>query len=99
MQIDNGVDGVQGAPGADPSTVATRNQFLASPKAVESLGVVSEVGAFARMRGEWARLHEESDAGVFNAWEWLYPWLRRIAPERSPLILTARDASGELLGL
>jgi CelD/BcsL family acetyltransferase involved in cellulose biosynthesis len=53
----------------------------------------------ARMRAEWTDLLDASDAGLFNAWEWLYPWCRRLAPEREPTILTARDAAGSLVGL
>jgi len=53
----------------------------------------------ARMRAEWTELLDASGAGLFNAWEWLYPWCRRLAPEREPLILTARDAAGSLVGL
>ncbi|HYI02577.1 GNAT family N-acetyltransferase [Hyalangium sp.] len=61
--------------------------------------IVHELSALARMRSEWDALLEASDAGPFNAWEWIYPWCRRIAPERRPLILTARDRSGALVGL
>jgi CelD/BcsL family acetyltransferase involved in cellulose biosynthesis len=51
------------------------------------------------MRAEWTALLEASHAGPFNAWEWVYPWCRRIAPEREPFVLTARDRSGALVGL
>jgi CelD/BcsL family acetyltransferase involved in cellulose biosynthesis len=61
--------------------------------------IVHELSALARMRSEWDALLDASDAGPFNAWEWLYPWCRRIAPERRPLILTARDRTGRLVGL
>jgi CelD/BcsL family acetyltransferase involved in cellulose biosynthesis len=61
--------------------------------------IVHELSAMARMRPEWDALLEASDAGPFNAWEWIYPWCRRIAPERRPLILTARDRTGKLVGL
>jgi len=60
---------------------------------------VVEGGAFAAMRAEWQALEEASAAGIFNTWEWLYPWFRRVAPERSLRILTARNRHGELLGL
>jgi CelD/BcsL family acetyltransferase involved in cellulose biosynthesis len=53
----------------------------------------------ARMRAEWTDLLDASGAGLFNAWEWLYPWCRRLAPQREPVILTARDAAGSLVGL
>jgi CelD/BcsL family acetyltransferase involved in cellulose biosynthesis len=61
--------------------------------------VVHELSALTRMRSEWNALLDASDAGPFNAWEWLYPWCRRIAPERRPLVLTARDRTGTLVGL
>jgi CelD/BcsL family acetyltransferase involved in cellulose biosynthesis len=51
------------------------------------------------MRAEWGALLDASDAGPFNAWEWLYPWCRRIGLDRRPLVLTARDRSGALAGL
>ncbi|WP_224362228.1 GNAT family N-acetyltransferase [Hyalangium versicolor] len=61
--------------------------------------IVHELSVLARMRPEWDALLDASDAGPFNAWEWIYPWCRRIAPERRPLVLTARDRTGALVGL
>jgi CelD/BcsL family acetyltransferase involved in cellulose biosynthesis len=61
--------------------------------------LVHELAALARMRSEWDALLDASDAGPFNAWEWLYPWCRRIAPERRPMVLAARDRTGTLVGL
>ncbi|WP_342374305.1 GNAT family N-acetyltransferase [Myxococcus stipitatus] len=63
------------------------------------VSAVGTVSAMAGMRAEWDALLDASNAGPFNAWEWLYPWCRRIAPERRPLVLTARDAAGTLMGL
>jgi CelD/BcsL family acetyltransferase involved in cellulose biosynthesis len=54
---------------------------------------------FAAMRAEWSELMESSDAGVFNSWEWLYPWYTRIGEGRTPQILEARDGERKLLGL
>ena len=59
----------------------------------------TSIAQFAAMRGEWRELVERSDAGLFSRWEWLYPWYRRVAPERSLLLLTARDDRGKLVGL
>ncbi|WP_224249148.1 GNAT family N-acetyltransferase [Hyalangium gracile] len=61
--------------------------------------IVHEHAVLARMRSEWDALLDASDAGPFNAWEWIYPWCRRIAPDRRPLVLTARDRTGTLVGL
>jgi CelD/BcsL family acetyltransferase involved in cellulose biosynthesis len=61
--------------------------------------VVADLAALARMRPEWDELLDASNAGPFNAWEWLYPWCRRIAPDRRPLVFTARDRQGTLVGL
>jgi len=61
--------------------------------------IVHELSALARMRSEWDALLDASDAGPFNAWEWIYPWCRRIAPDRRPFVLTARDRTGTLVGL
>lgn len=63
------------------------------------VGAVGSLSTLAGMREEWAALMDASDAGPFNAWEWVYPWCRRIATGRRPLVLTARDAAGTLVGL
>ncbi len=63
------------------------------------VGIVHELSALARIRSEWDALLDASNAGPFNAWEWIYPWCRRISPDRRPLILTARDRTGRLVGL
>lgn len=60
---------------------------------------VRDGAAFARLRREWDELLDASMAGVFNSWEWLYPWYRRIAPQRELMVLLARDPAGELVGL
>lgn len=60
---------------------------------------IRDGAVFAGYRAEWGSLLEASSAGVFNAWEWLYPWYRRIGPDRELMILTARDERGLLLGL
>jgi len=64
-----------------------------------ALGVVSDALGFAQLRSEWDALLESSDAALFNAWGWLYPWWQRIGSDREPWIFTARDASGALVGL
>jgi CelD/BcsL family acetyltransferase involved in cellulose biosynthesis len=64
-----------------------------------SVEVVQDVATFAAMRGEWAELLGDSDAGPFNSWEWLYPWYRRIGSDRALRILVAREESGRLLGV
>ncbi|MFL5348016.1 MAG: GNAT family N-acetyltransferase [Hyalangium sp.] len=61
--------------------------------------IVHDLSTLARMRSEWDALLDASNAGPFNAWEWIYPWCRRIAPGRRPLVLTARDRTGTLVGL
>jgi CelD/BcsL family acetyltransferase involved in cellulose biosynthesis len=63
------------------------------------VGAVGTASALAGMRAEWGALLDASGAGPFNAWEWLYPWCRRIGLDRRPLVLTARDRSGALAGL
>ncbi|NMO22304.1 GNAT family N-acetyltransferase [Pyxidicoccus fallax] len=63
------------------------------------VGAVGSASTLAGMRAEWDALLDASEAGPFNAWEWLYPWCRRIATDRRPLVLTARDRSGALVGL
>src|SRR5512146_710 len=60
---------------------------------------VSDGAALASLRGEWGALLERSSAGIFNSWEWLYPWYRRIAPERELFVLSGRDREGRLVGL
>ncbi|WP_225411449.1 GNAT family N-acetyltransferase [Stigmatella hybrida] len=60
---------------------------------------VLDPAVLAGMRTEWNALLAASNAGIFNSWEWLYPWCRRIAPDRRPMVLTARDRRGTLVGL
>lgn len=60
---------------------------------------VSDGRSFAALRSEWTALHEQSDAGIFTRWEWIYPWYLRIGAKVEPLILIARSPQGELLGL
>jgi CelD/BcsL family acetyltransferase involved in cellulose biosynthesis len=54
---------------------------------------------FAGLRPQWADLHEESEASIFNSWEWLYTWYRRLGSGHSPFILLARDRSSRLRGI
>ncbi len=61
--------------------------------------VVGDGAAFAQLRGEWEALLGRSQAGIFNSWDWLYPWYRRIGPDRKLMILTARNREGRLVGL
>ncbi|HET6312545.1 MAG TPA: GNAT family N-acetyltransferase [Chloroflexia bacterium] len=70
----------------------------ASPRAPR-VEVVGDVLAFAALRREWGELLEESGAGIFNSWEWLYPWYRRLGAGRELYILLARDQDGRLVGL
>ncbi|MCE9673722.1 GNAT family N-acetyltransferase [Myxococcus stipitatus] len=77
------------------------DELKQGPRAERRLDVsaVGSLSALAGMRAEWNALLDASDAGPFNAWEWLYPWCRRIEPGRRPFVLTARDAAGTLMGL
>ena len=68
------------------------------PFAELKVDVVCDGLSFAALRGEWDELLDDSEAGVFNSWEWLYPWYRRIAPERELRIIEARS-DGRLVGL
>lgn len=61
-------------------------------------GVERTWQGFAAMRSEWSELIGDSDAGIFNSWEWLFPWYTRIAADRGLHILTARDG-GRLVGV
>jgi len=64
-----------------------------------SVTLVEDASVFAAMREEWNELLEKSEAGVFNSWSWLYPWFRRIGPDRQLMILAARDEQGTLQGV
>jgi CelD/BcsL family acetyltransferase involved in cellulose biosynthesis len=81
--------------------VLHETELSPSPQPAQWLqvGTVRDASKLASMRPEWDALLEASNAGPFNAWEWVYPWCRRIAPEREPFVLTARDRSGALVGL
>lgn len=52
--------------------------------------------AFARLRAEWNGLHRRSRQAPFLAWEWLYPWWRRVRPWAEPRVFTIRDGTGHL---
>lgn len=63
------------------------------------IAVVEDPAVFAGLRAEWSALIDRSSAGIFNAWDWLYPWYRRLGARVQPFILTARDRRGTLVGL
>lgn len=60
---------------------------------------VSDALGFARLRAEWNGLHRRSRQSPFLAWEWLYPWWRRVRPTARLRLLTLRDGKGHLRGL
>ncbi|EPX62095.1 Cellulose biosynthesis protein [Cystobacter fuscus DSM 2262] len=70
-----------------------------SPARWLEVSTVRTASGLAGMRAEWNALLDDSQAGPFNAWEWLYPWCRRIGTDRQPFVLQARDRSGALVGL
>ncbi|MFE8597872.1 GNAT family N-acetyltransferase [Archangium violaceum] len=70
-----------------------------SPAQWLEVGTVRELSQLAGLRNEWSELLDASNAGPFNAWEWLYPWCRRIGAERKPFVLQAKDRTGALVGL
>lgn len=81
--------------------VIREDELTSGPRLTPRLDVaaVGSASRLAGMRAEWNSLLDASTAGPFNAWEWLYPWCRRIAPGVRPLVLTARDRLGTLVGL
>ncbi|AKJ04653.1 CelD/BcsL family acetyltransferase involved in cellulose biosynthesis [Archangium gephyra] len=70
-----------------------------SPAQWLEVGTVRELSQLAGLRGAWSDLLDASNAGPFNAWEWLYPWCRRIGADRKPFVLQAKDRTGALVGL
>jgi CelD/BcsL family acetyltransferase involved in cellulose biosynthesis len=72
---------------------------IPSPARWLEVGTVRELSQLAGLRSAWGALLDESDAGPFNAWEWLYPWCRRIGAGRKPFVLRAEDRTGALVGL
>ena len=64
-----------------------------------SVEAIADAATFAAMRAEWNALVEASDAGVFNSWDWVYPWFRRIGADRELRILAALDVDGRLVGV
>jgi len=82
--------------------VLQETELLSEAPSVSScprVELVEDPGTFASLRAEWSALLERSDAAVFLAWEWLYPWYRRIAPDRALRLLVARDRDGRLAGV
>lgn len=72
---------------------------LARPPTSLQIKVVRDIKAFAALRAEWGRLLDEGNVGVFNSWEWLYPWYTRLGKGRKLFILTARHENGTLAGV
>jgi CelD/BcsL family acetyltransferase involved in cellulose biosynthesis len=70
-----------------------------SPARRLEVGTVRELSQLAGLRSAWSDLLDASNAGPFNAWEWLYPWCRRIGADRKPFVLQAKDRTGTLVGL
>ncbi|HEX8435796.1 GNAT family N-acetyltransferase [Archangium sp.] len=70
-----------------------------SPARWLDVGAVGDLSKLAAMRGAWNALLDSSTAGPFNAWEWVYPWCRRIGADRKPFVMQAKDRSGDLVGL
>jgi CelD/BcsL family acetyltransferase involved in cellulose biosynthesis len=60
---------------------------------------VDGAAGFAALRSEWEALVDRGRASPFSRWAWLYPWWRRLHPERTPWVLVARDAEGAVRGL
>jgi CelD/BcsL family acetyltransferase involved in cellulose biosynthesis len=60
---------------------------------------ISDPLGFAALRSEWDELLDSSRAGIFTAWEWLYPWFCRIGHNRELQILATRNELGELTGI
>ena len=81
--------------------VIREDELRSGPQVAPRLDVaaVGSASEMSGMRAEWNALLDASTAGPFNAWEWLYPWCRRISPDVRPLVLTARDRLGTLVGL
>ncbi|MEO8288313.1 MAG: GNAT family N-acetyltransferase [Chloroflexota bacterium] len=81
--------------------LAVRDHTMATIGASPTLNITTatNVSTFAALRREWGDLLDDSTAGVFNSWEWLYPWYRRIGSERELHLLAARKENGHLLGL
>src|SRR4051794_464131 len=53
-----------------------------------------------RLRPEWEELvNEFPHSSTFCAWEWLVPWWRAFGRQDRLLLVAARDAAAELLGL
>ena len=57
---------------------------------------VTDPLAFARLRAEWNGLHRRSRQAPFLAWEWLYPWWRRVRPWAALRVFVIRDSTGHL---
>ncbi|RFF31581.1 GNAT family N-acetyltransferase [Wenzhouxiangella sediminis] len=66
-----------------------------------TLGIehVRTLGGLLELEGEWCRLFIASGLDIFNAWEWLVPWWRHLAPERALWVLVARDEAGCARGI
>ena len=61
--------------------------------------VLEDGRAFAALREEWARLHENAPAATpFQSWEWLYTWWEHYGGGHALRLVTVRDGRGVLVG-
>src|SRR3954469_23764653 len=74
-----------------PAIAATQPELQAE--------IITRASDFAALRPEWDELLTASRAAIFNSWEWLYPWYQHLGSARQLLIMLARGADGQLLGL
>ena len=55
--------------------------------------------AFATLRAEWQALFIASAAPPFLSWEWMTAWQQQFGGDVTPLVICARAAEGQLVGL
>ncbi len=55
--------------------------------------------AFAALRAEWQALFIASAAPPFLSWEWMTAWQQQFGGDVTPLVICARAAEGQLVGL
>jgi len=70
------------------------------PGGVLRTGVLRDRAAIEALAAEWNPLLERSAAdSVFLTWEWMQSWLDAAGDAVRPLVVTARDERGHLVGL
>jgi len=76
-----------------------REELMHQPAPALHLELVRDAIGFHGLRVPWMRLWSRASENPFLTWTWMEAFWTRVAPGRRPLVLAARTAGGELVGV